>query len=260
VILARLGLSGNGESLARLGRKVPRERRERLGLRAHKASEARLGLRDHKERRASAGCQELGVTWGLAGNRAYRARLGHKARAETWGLLGLRDRRASRARSGRRARAETWGPLDLRACRASRDPPGEKGDVGEKGARGLAGTLLLQEGDQFLQRITRNTTKRSYTSVNEQNVTLQTRSVLNKRQRTDQLHFHEGPRATFKTARHEHTHRYAVEAPIFHTSLRSQPRVSVRRSVHLEVYAPVLFQRIRNESRVMRPIFVFADW
>jgi len=118
----------------------------------------------------------------------------------------------------------------------------------------------MQEGDQILQRTTRNTTKRSYTSLNEQNVTLQTRSVTNKRQRTDQLHFHEGPRATYKSSRHEHTHRHTVEAPIFHTSVRSQPRVSVRRSVHLDVYAPVMFQRIRKESRVTRPIFVFANW
>jgi hypothetical protein len=119
---------------------------------------------------------------------------------------------------------------------------------------------VLQEGDQILQRTVKISTKRTYTSVNEQSMTLQTRSVLNKRQRTDQLHFHEGPRATYKSTRHEHMHRYAVEAPIFHTSLRSQPRVSVRRSVHLEVYAPVVFQRIRNESRVTRPIFAFANW
>jgi hypothetical protein len=104
---------------------------------------------------------------------------------------------------------------------------GPQGPIGEKGARGLAGTLLLAEGDTILQRTVKNTTKRSYTSVNEQNVTLQTRAVTNKRQPTDQLLFHEGPRATYKTARHEHTHRYTVEAPIFHTSLRSQPRVSV---------------------------------
>ena len=84
--------------------------------------------------------------------------------------------------------------------------------------------------------------------------------MTNKRKRTDQLHVYEGPRATYKSSRHEHTHRYAVEAPIFHTSLRSQPRVSVRRSTIVEVYAPVLFQRIRNESRVTRPIFVFANW
>jgi hypothetical protein len=119
---------------------------------------------------------------------------------------------------------------------------------------------VVQEGDQILQRTTRITTKRSYTSLNEQNVTLQTRAVTNKRRRTDQLHFHEGPRATFKTARHEHTHRHVVDAPVFHTSVRSQPRVSVRRSVHLEVYAPVVYQRIRRESRVTRPIFVFANW
>jgi hypothetical protein len=108
--------------------------------------------------------------------------------------------------------------------------------------------------------MTRNTAKRSYTSVNEQNVTLQTRSVTNERQRTDQLHFHEGPCATYRTARHEHMHRYAVDVSIFHTSLRRQPRVSVRRSVHLEVSAPVLFQRIRNESRVTRPVFIIANW
>jgi hypothetical protein len=137
---------------------------------------------------------------------------------------------------------------------------GPQGPIGVRGARGLAGTLLLAEGDTILQRMLRNTTKRSYTSVNEQNVTLQTRSVVTKRQRTDQLHFHEGPRATYKSSCHEHTHRYAVEAPIFHTSLRSQPRVSVRRSVHVEVYAPVLFQRIRNESRVTRPIIILANW
>jgi hypothetical protein len=137
---------------------------------------------------------------------------------------------------------------------------GPQGPLGEKGARGLAATLLLAEGDTILQRMVRNTTKRSYTSVNEQNVTLQTRSVLNKRQRTDALHFHEGPHATYKSTRHEHTQRHTVDAPIFHTSLRSQPRVSVRRSVHLEVYAPVLFQRIRNESRVTRPIFILANW
>jgi hypothetical protein len=69
-------------------------------------------------------------------------------------------------------------------------------------------------------------------------VTLQTRSVTNKRQRTDQL----------------------VEAPIFHASLHSQPRVSVRRSVHLEVYEPMLFQRIRNASKVTRPIIILANW
>ena len=149
-----------------------------------------------------------------------------------------------------------------RGRRGEKGEVGERGlpGVGERGARGLAGTLLLQEGDQFLQRTTRNTTKRSYTSVNEQNVALQTRAVTNKRQRTEQLHVHEAPRATFKSTRHEHTHRHTVEAPIFHTSLRSQPRVSVRRSTVVEVYAPVLFQRIRKESRVTRPIFVFANW
>jgi hypothetical protein len=149
-----------------------------------------------------------------------------------------------------------------RGRRGEKGEVGERGaqGVGEKGARGLAGTLLLQEGDQILQRMVRNTTKRSYTSLNEQNVTLQTRAITNKRQRTDALHFHEGQHATYKSTRHEHTHRHTVEAPIFHTSLRSQPRVSVRRSTIVEVYAPVLFQRIRNESRVTRPIFVFANW
>jgi hypothetical protein len=89
---------------------------------------------------------------------------------------------------------------------------------------------------------------------------LQTRAITNKRQRTDQLLFHEGPRATYKTARHEHTNRYAVEVPVFHTSLHSQPRVSVRRSVHVEVYAPVLYQRIRSETRISRPIIILPNW
>jgi len=119
---------------------------------------------------------------------------------------------------------------------------------------------VVQEGDQFLQRTTRNTTKRSYTSLKKQNVTLQTRAITNKRQRTDQLHIHEAPHATYKSSRHEHTHRHTVEAPIFHTSVRSQPRVSVRRSVNVEVYAPVLFQRIRKESKVTRPIIILANW
>jgi hypothetical protein len=126
--------------------------------------------------------------------------------------------------------------------------------------RGLAGSLVLQEGDQILQRRTVNSTKRSYTSLNEQTVTLQTRAVTNKRQRTDQLHIHEAPRATFKSTRHEHTHRHTVEAPVFFTAVRSQPRVSVRRSVHLEVFAPVVFQRIRWESRITRPIIILAKW
>jgi hypothetical protein len=104
--------------------------------------------------------------------------------------------------------------------------------------RGLAGTLLLAEGDQILQRLTRSTTKRSYTSLNEQNVTLQTRSVVNKRQRTEQLHFFEGPHLVTKT----------------------QQRISVRRSVNVEVFAPTYFQRVKNVSRVTRPIFVFANW
>ena len=95
-----------------------------------------------------------------------------------------------------------------------------------------------------MQRTVKNTTKRSYTSMNEQSVVLQTRAVTNKRHRTDQLHVHEAPRATFKSARHEHRHRHTVEAPVFFTALRSQPRVSVRRSVHIDVYAPVIFQRI----------------
>jgi hypothetical protein len=55
-------------------------------------------------------------------------------------------------------------------------------------------------------------------------------------------------------------HRYAVEAPVFHTSLRSQPRVSVRRSVHVEVYAPVLYQCIRSETRISRPIIILPNW
>ena len=152
------------------------------------------------------------------------------------------------------------GPVGPQGPQGVQGVVGPQGPIGEKGARGLAGTFVVQEGDQILQRTVKNSTKRSYTSLNEQNVTLQTRSVTNKRQRTDQLHFHEGPRATYKSSRHEHTHRYTVEAPIFHTSVRSQPRVSVRRSVHLDVYAPVMFQRIRKESRVTRPIFVFANW
>jgi hypothetical protein len=93
--------------------------------------------------------------------------------------------------------------------------------VGDRDSRGLAGTFVVQKGDQILQRTVKNTTKRSYTSINEQSVTLQTRSVTNKRQRTDQLHFHEGPRATFKSTRHEHTHRHVVEAPVFQTSVRA---------------------------------------
>jgi len=85
-----------------------------------------------------------------------------------------------------------------------------------------------------------------------------TRSVVNKRQRTDQLHFHEAPHTTFRSTRHEHTHRYAVETPVYHTYLRSQPRVTVKRVVNLDVYAPVLFQRINKVSRVTRPIYIFA--
>jgi hypothetical protein len=51
-----------------------------------------------------------------------------------------------------------------------------------------------------------------------------------------------------------------VEAPVFQTSLHSQPQVSVRRSVQVEDYATVLFQRFRNESRVTRPIIILANW
>jgi hypothetical protein len=64
----------------------------------------------------------------------------------------------------------------------------------------------------------------------------------------------------YKTVHYEHTHRFVLDAPIFHTSLRSQPRISVRRLTIVEVYAPVLFQRIRNESRVTRPIFILETW
>ena len=135
---------------------------------------------------------------------------------------------------------------------------GAEGPQGERGERGLAGNLIVQEGDTFLQRNTRNSTKRTYTSINETNMTLQTRSVVNKRQRTDQLHFHEAPHTTFRSTRHEHTHRYAVEAPVYHTSVRSQPRVSVKRVMNLEVFAPVMFQRINKVSKVVRPIYIFA--
>ena len=135
---------------------------------------------------------------------------------------------------------------------------GAEGPQGERGERGLAGTLLIQEGDTFLQRTTRNSTKRTYTSINEQNVTLQTRNTVNKRQRTDQLHFHEAPHTTFRSTRHEHTHRYAVETPVYHTYMRSQPKVTIKRVVNLDVYAPVLFQRINKVSRVTRPIYIFA--
>jgi hypothetical protein len=130
------------------------------------------------------------------------------------------------------------GPEGARGVQGVQGLPGERGSRGERGTRGLAGTLLLAEGDQILQRTVKNSSKRSYTSVNEQNVTLQTRSVVNKRQRTDQLHFFEGPHLVNKT----------------------QQRISVRRSVHVEVYAPTFFQRVKNVSRVTRPIFVFANW
>jgi hypothetical protein len=110
--------------------------------------------------------------------------------------------------------------------------------VGGRGARGLAGTLLLAEGDQILQRTVKNTTKRSYNSVSDQSVTLQTCSVVNKRHRKEQLHFFEGPHLVNKT----------------------QQRISIRRSVHVEVFAPTFFQRVKNVSRVTRPIFVFANW
>jgi hypothetical protein len=175
------------------------------------------------------------------------------------GLQGIQGAPGERGARGEKGDVGERGLPGERGERGEVGPAGERGDRGERGARGLAGTLLLQEGDTILQRTVKNTTKRSYTSLNEQQVTLQTRAVTNKRQRTEQLHVHED-RNTFKSTRHEHTHRHTVEAPIFHTSLRSQPRVSVRRSTIVEVYAPVVFQRIRKESRVTRPIFVFANW
>jgi len=198
---------------------------------------------------------------GLPGEQGER---GEKGDAGDRGLPGAQGDPGPRGEAGPQGEIGAPGPRgDLgpegpRGEQGARGERGEVGERGERGTRGLAGTLLLQEGDTILQRTTKNSSKRSYTSLNEQNVTLQTRSVTNKRRRTEQLHFHEGPRATFKSARHEHTHRFVVEAPVFHTSLRSQPRVSVRRSVHLEVFAPVMFQRIRKESRVTRPIFLFA--
>jgi hypothetical protein len=186
--------------------------------------------------------------------RAILASAGSGEKEATLVRQGHKEKEATlvrQARSGRQASSGSW----VRQVRAGRLASTGSADC----AGSLAPCCCKRANRSCMHRTTRNSTKRSLHSVNEQNVTLQARSVTNKRQRTDAWHFHEDPRATFKTARHEHTHRHTVEAPIFHTSLRSQPRVSVRLSVHLEVYAPVLFQRIRNESRVTRPIFILAN-
>ena len=207
-----------------------------------------------------AGPQGIQGVPGEAGPRGIQGETGERGLPGAQGDPGPRGEAGIQGETGPTGPRGDLGPVGPQGPQGVQGAVGPQGPIGEKGARGLAGTFVVQEGDQILQRTVKNSTKRSYTSLNEQNVTLQTRSVTNKRQRTDQLHFHEGPRATYKSSRHEHTHRHTVEAPIFHTSVRSQPRVSVRRSVHLDVYAPVMFQRIRKESRVTRPIFVFANW
>jgi hypothetical protein len=135
---------------------------------------------------------------------------------------------------------------------------GRRGGEGVRGARGVAGKaqivvnegdlnvrtskppsirgrqeMVLQQGDVHLARITRNKDVKQ-TTVNH--LETQLLSVTKRSNSTihNNLHFHEGTRTTI--------------------------RKSVQRKTHniIEIFAPVLLQRIKIVTKVNRAIFLFA--
>jgi hypothetical protein len=229
-----------------------------VGLQGAKGDAGDVGPQGAKGDAGATGPQGAKGDAGATGPQGLKGDTGDRGLPGAQGDIGPRGEKGLQGEQGPSGPRGDIGPEGPRGVAGPQGDAGPHGKQGERGQRGLAGTLLIQEGDTILQKSTRNSTKRAYTSITEQNVTLQTRSIVNKRQRTDQIHFHEAPHTTFRSTRHEHTHRYAVETPLYHTYLRSQPRVTVRRVVNLDVYAPVLFQRINKVSRVTRPIYIFA--
>ena len=219
----------------------------------------REGPRGHRGARGAPGvsvADDAGTA--VPGRRGRQGTTGKRGDRGPQGETGVAGPPGRRGPAGERGEKGDQGEQGEKGDAGYAGGKGDKGEQGERGTRGARGDLVHVEGDTILHRTTKNTSTRNTYNTIEQSVTLNTRTVSNTTRKVEQLHFHEGPSTTFKASRHEHAHRHVLEAPVFHTLVRNAPRVSVRRAINLEVFAPVLFQRIRNVSRISRPIFLFA--
>ena len=116
--------------------------------------------------------------------------------------------------------------------------------------------MVLQQGDTHLSRITKNREVKqstvNHTETNLLNVTKRSTSTRN-----EVLLFQEGDRTTIRnnTVNRRSTTMIDVFAPI--TAYR-RPKQVVTRSVIIDVFSPVLLQRITNVTKVNRSILIFS--
>ena len=164
---------------------------------------------------------------------------------------------------------------------AKRGRTGIQVQGGERGARGAAGKaqILVQEGDVYattksapsirgrqemvlcqgdthLSRVTKNREVKQST-VNHSDTTLLNVTKRYKRTTNEVLLFQEGDRTTIRnsTVNRRSTTMIEVFTPI--TAFR-RPKQVVARSVIVDVFSPVLLQRITNVTKINRSIYVFS--
>jgi hypothetical protein len=165
-----------------------------------------------------------------------------------------------------------------------RGPDGSEGGTGVPGVRGTRGAagkaqivvqegdvytttksapstrgrqeMVLQQGDTHLSRITKNREVKQ-SSVNHTDTNLLNVTKRSKRTRNEVLLFQEGDRTTIRNnaVKRKTVQNIEIYAPI--TAYR-RPKQVVARSVIIDVFSPVLLQRITNVTKVNRSIFIFS--
>ena len=124
--------------------------------------------------------------------------------------------------------------VPMRGRRGQTGERGEEGVAGTRGSRGAVGEMVLHHGDTHITRITKqrevHQTSVNHTDTQLLNVTKRLNSTRN-----EQVHFHEGG----------------------YTSIRNNV---INRRTHntVEVYAPVIIQRITQNNRINRAIYIFT--
>jgi hypothetical protein len=176
------------------------------------------------------------------------------------------------------------GPDGLEGPAGPRGPDGSEGGTGVPGVRGVRGAagkaqivvqegnvytttksapsirgrqeMVLCQGDTHLSRITKNREVKQCT-VNHTETTLLNVTKRSSSTRNELLLFQEGDRTTIRNhaINRKTVQNIEVFAPI--TAYR-KPKQVVKRSAIIDVFSPVLLQRITNVTKVNRSIYIFS--
>jgi hypothetical protein len=116
--------------------------------------------------------------------------------------------------------------------------------------------MVLQQGDTHLSRITKNREVKQST-VNHSETNLLNVTKRSTSTRNEVLLFQEGDRTTIRNhaINRKTVQNIEIFAPV--TAYR-RPKQVVARSVIIDVFSPVLLQRITNVTKVNRSIYVFS--